>query len=431
MRGHITRGRVAGTWYLRVELQHGDNGKRRQRRETVHGAKADAQRRLRELLHEVEGGGYADAQRLTVAKIAERWLATKEHRVTAKTYAFYSSHVRLYIVPTLGSLRAEALRPAYIEAAIAAWARGKRNDKEKGVLSSHSVAHIFSSLRTMLRWGVKMGMLVRNAADGVEPPRFERNEMRALDPAGVARLLDAAQGTDLRTVIAVAIGTGLRRGELLALRWSDVNLDARRLTVHRSLETVKGVTRTKPPKTARSARTIALPPFVAEILREEHQRQELREARGIKRNEDGWAFARPDGSPWEPGAFSLAFARFVKRVKLPHVRFHDLRHSFGTLALASGVDLQTVSRALGHESTAITSRTYLHAIESLNEDAAARIDALLGNTVTSAFAQPGIPSKAVESVPRPCHVARSTLKNARQMKLFVVAPTGIEPVFPP
>ncbi len=279
----------------------------------------------------------------------------------------------------------------------------------------------------MLRWGVKTGILVRNAADAVELPRFERKEMRALDPAGVTRLLEAAQGTELRVVIAVAIGTGLRRGELLALRWSDVNLDARRLTVHRSLETVKGVTRTKPPKTARSARTIALPPFVAEILREERQRRELSEPRGIKPNGGDWVFARAGASPWEPGAFSLAFARFVKSAKLPHVRFHDLRHSFGTLALASGVDLQTVSRALGHESTAITSRIYLHAIESLNEDAAARIDALLGNAVTSALAKPVGPAKLVESVPQRCHVPSLQTKNARRFERFVVAPTGIEP----
>ena len=273
-----------------------------------------------------------------------------------------------------------------------------------------------------------MGMLARNAADAVEPPRFERKEMHALDPAGVTRLLKAAQGTDLRAVIAVAIGTGLRRGELLALRWSDVNLDARRLTVHRSLETVKGVMRTKPPKTARSARTIALPPFVAEILGDERTRQEdLRQLLGIRRDAAGWVFARADGSAWEPGAFSLAFARFVKSAKLPHVRFHDLRHSFGTLALASGVDLQTVSRALGHESTAITSRIYLHAIESLNEDAAARIDALLGKAVTSAVAQPRIPSKSAESVPQRCHAAPLPIKNARKIGRFLVAPTGIEP----
>jgi hypothetical protein len=123
-----------------------------------------------------------------------------------------------------------------------------------------------------------------------------------------------------------------------------------------------------------------------------------------KRNEGGWVFARPDGSPWEPAAFSLAFARFIKSSKLPHVRFDDLRHSFATLALASGADLQTVSRALGHESTAITSRIYLHAIESLNEGAAARIDA-----------------------PQPCHPTALPIKNARIFGRFRITPTGIEP----
>jgi hypothetical protein len=225
----------------------------------------------------------------------------------------------------------------------------------------------------------------------------------------------------------------------------DVDLDAGRLNVRRSLETHKGVTRTKPPKTARSARTIALPPFVIDVLRNEQERSGLR-----REGADDWIFTRADGAPWEPGAFSLAFARFIKGAKLPHVRFHDLRHSFGTLASASGVDLQTVSRALGHESTAITSHIYLHAIEALQEDAAARIDALLGNAVTSALAKPvgaAIPRKAQgdtegrsgtealpnveESVPRPCHVTTPALKKVRQMKIFLVAPTGIEPVFPP
>jgi hypothetical protein len=110
------------------------------------------------------------------------------------------------------------------------------------------------------------------------------------------------------------------------------------------------------------------------------------------------------------------------------VRFHDLRHSFGTLALASGVDLQTVSRALGHESTAITSRIYPHAIESLNEDAAARIDALLGNTVTSAAAEPRILSKPAESVPQPCHPTALPIRNVRNFERFRVAPAGFEPL---
>ncbi len=449
MRGHIERGSSVGAWYLRVELPHDGNDRRRQRRETVRGTKAEAQRRLRDLLREIESGGYTGTDRLTISELAQRWLATKEQRVAAKTYVFYASHVRLYIAPALGTLRAESLRSSHIEAALAAWACGKRNDRERGVLSSHSVAHVFNTLRTFLRWGVKMGLLVRNAADAIEPPRSERGEMRALDPAGVAQLLHAAQGSELQAIIAVAIGTGLRRGELLALRWFDVNLDARRITVRRSLETVKGVTRTKPPKTARSARTIALPPFVADVLREERRRQEeLRRAFGTKQTEDDRVFVRADGSPWEPGAFSLAFARFVKRTKLPHIRFHDLRHSFGTLALASGVDLQTVSRALGHESTAITSRIYLHAIEAFQHDAAARIDALLGNAVTSSLAKPlgsvtlrqaqgdtgsirnerRLPHNPGESVPQACHAISFPKKKARGYRPFLVAPTGIEPL---
>lgn len=309
---------------------------------------------------------------------------------------------------------------------MAAWRCGKRNDRGKGKLSSRTVAHIFNSLRTLLRWGVKMGTLVRNVADAVEPPRYERKEMLALDAAGVVALLQAAEGSALQAPIAVATGTGLRRGELLGLQWRDIDLRAKRLTVRRSVETVKGVTRTKPPKTSRSARTIALPPFVADVLRDERARQEMQRDRAVK--PDGGVFVRADGSQWGPGVFSLAFARFVKNAKVPHVRFHDLRHTFGTLALASGVDLQTVSRALGHESTAITSRIYVHAIEALQEDAAARIDALLGTAVKTALEKPLSPTKPVESVPQRCHATPLPIKNARKFKHFFIAPTGIEPV---
>ncbi|MHB8147681.1 MAG: tyrosine-type recombinase/integrase [Vulcanimicrobiaceae bacterium] len=429
MRGHITRGRSDGTWYIRVELSRAADGQRRQRRETLRGTKAEAQRRLRDLLREVETGGYADSSRITVSELAQRWLAATERRVGVKTYASYSSHVRLYIGPALGSLRAEALRPAHIEAAISTWAHGKRKDRAKGSVSPHTVAHVFNTLRTLLRWSLKMGALVRNPADAVEPPRYARKEMRALDPTGVAALLEAARDTDLQSAIAVAVGTGLRRGELLALRWSDIDLESRRLTVRRSVETVKGVTRTKPPKTTRSARTIALPPFVVDVLRAESAAQaRLLLMLGQGRSEDGWIFLRANGSQWEPGAFSLAFARFVKRSRLQHIRFHDLRHSFGTLALASGVDLQTVSRALGHESVAITSRIYVHAIETLQDQAAALIDVLLGEKVAGAFAVANGTTQEA-SVPQRCHADAQTKKKPRVYGADVVALTGIEPVF--
>lgn len=239
MRGYITRGRVDGSWYLRVELPRDASGKRRQRRETVRGTKSEAQRRLRDLMREVEIGGHADGARITIGALAQRWLDSAEHRVAARTFAFYAAYVQLYIVPAIGSLRAEALRPAHIEAALATWKRGQRCDREKGRLSARTVAHIFNSLRTLLRWGVKMGTLVRNVADAVEPPRYERKEMRALDAPGVVALLRAAGGSALQAPIAVATGTGLRRGELLGLQWSDVDLQAQRLTVRRSVRRLR------------------------------------------------------------------------------------------------------------------------------------------------------------------------------------------------
>ncbi len=431
MKGYIHRGRIEGTWYLRVELSRSASGKRRQRRETVSGTKADAYRRLRDLLREIETGGYADGGRTMLADVAKRWMAATQHRVGARTYASYDAHVRLYIVPTLGTIRAEALRPAHIEDALATWATGKRHDREGGKIAPRTVAHVFNTLKTMCRWALKMGVVARNPVDAVASPKAERTEMRALDAAGVSELVAAARGTDLECPIVVAIGTGLRRGELLGLRWSDIDLDAARLAVRRSVETVKGITRTKPPKTARSSRTIAVPAFVVEALRRYRAQQlERRILLGLGRDEEATVFTRGDEAAWEPGAFSLAFARFVKRAKLRHVRFHDLRHSFGTLALQSGVDLKTVSNALGHSAISTTANTYLHAVESLERGAAARIDAMLGETVNKAVASTATRISS-SSVPQRCHTTPLLKKNARQIERFMVAPTGIEPVFPP
>ena len=419
MQGHLKRGRIDGSWYLRIELPRGSNGRRQQRRETFRGTKAEAEKRLREMLREVEVGGNSNANRLAVEQIAERWLAAAEQRVSARTLQGYTSHVRLYIAPTLGSTRADTLRPMHIESAISNWAKGSRKDGEGGNISARTLAHVFNTLRTMLRWAVRMGSIVRSPADSVDPPRYTNKEMTALDPGKFEDVLAAAEGTEFQDAIAVAVGTGLRRGELLGLQWGDISIDFRKLAVRRSAETIKGEIRTKPPKTRRSARTLSLPSFVADFLRSIAAQR--------KPKDTDWVFVRFDGSQWEPGAFSLDFARFVKQSGLPHVRFHDLRHSFGTLALGSGVDLQTVSRALGHESVAITSRIYVHAVEALQEDQAARIDALLGDGVSSVMSD-FVPADVDASVPQRCHKTSAQRKKPRKTGLKLVAPTGIEPV---
>jgi len=420
MRGHVTRGRVEGTWYLRVELTRTAQGKRRQSRETFRGTKREAEARLRTLIYEAENGGL-DAPRITVQELCARYLDAAALRTGAKHAHIEAQRIRDYIVPALGSFRARDLRPAHIEAALAAWRAGPRKDRQRGHLSASTLKHLFNQLRTICRWGVRMGILTRNVIASIEPPKVVAKEMQALDADGVARLLSAAQSNDLQAPIALAIASGLRRGELLALHWSDIDLEAGRLSVRRSLETIDGATQTKEPKTERSRRTVALPAFALEILRAHRNAQNERRLRlGLGRSEDGWVFDRGDGEAIEPGFFSQKFARFAKRAGV-RVRFHDLRHSYATLSLASGVDLKTVSSALGHSAISTTGNIYLHAVESLQQDAAARLDLLLGGVVAEAV--------AVGSVPQPCHARPQTKKKPRVYGADVVALTGIEPVF--
>ena len=246
MKGYIKRGRVEDSWYIRVELPRDAKGARRQRRETVRGAKADAQRRLRALLREVETGGYADSGRMSVTDVAARWLAATKHRVGVKTYVRYESIVRLHLTPSLGGVRAEALRPAHIEAALADWMSGARKDRESGTLSARTVKHILDTLRSICRWAVKMGVLVRNPVDAIEPPRVSRPEMRDLNPVAISRLLDAARGSDLEAPIAVAVGRTLSSSLLDVYRQSYVRtarakgLTETRVLLHHTLRNAAG-----------------------------------------------------------------------------------------------------------------------------------------------------------------------------------------------
>ncbi len=378
MKGSIKKGRVVGTFYLRVELDRGASGKRRRMRETFRGSRREAEARLRDLLRESETGGL-DGARVTVRELCERWLEAVEHRVSGHTYVRYHQLVTDYVVPELGRLRVRQLRPARIEAAVTKWLATKRAD-EKRLLSPRSVKHVFDVLKSALNWGVRMNVITRNPVDAVEAPRYVQAEMKTLDAAGIAKLLRAAASSDLRLPIAVLIGTGLRRGECLALKWGDLDLDAARMTIRRTLELVKGQIREKPPKTARSARTLALAPFVVAALREQRALQgEVRINKGMGRaSDDDYVFDRSDrrGEPWNPDTFGSRFYSLVRRKKLPTVRLHDLRHSFASLSLVAGADLKLISSSLGHSTIAVTANTYLHVAQSLQERHAAQLDSL-------------------------------------------------------
>ena len=232
----------------------------------------------------------------------------------------------------------------------------------------------------------RLRIITANPIEFVDHVRVPRAEMRSLDPAAACQYLAVFDGTDLGCAVAVAIGSGCRRGELLALRWCDFNLDEETLRVARSLERVtikttkrmRYVLRFKEPKTRQSRRTIALPAFVLERLR--HHRLEQGErfsSAGAGRPGPETLVFEKDGLPYNPNTFGLTFARIASDNGLPKVRLHDLRHSFASLLLASGADLKTVSTALGHSTISVTADVYAHVSPAMLKSAASMLDRIV------------------------------------------------------
>jgi integrase len=214
-----------------------------------------------------------------------------------------------------------------------------------------------------------------NPCELVDAPRVEQKELRALDPAGAAALLKACGPSLIGAAIVTAVGTGLRRGELLALRWGDVDLKSGLLTVQRALERADRSTRFKEPKTRRSRRTVSLPRFVVGRLRRHRTDQaQWFYANGLGRTTSETLVFERGGEPWVPNTFGAVFARTLREASVPHVRLHELRHTFASMALEAGVDLKTVSNALGHSTISTTADIYAHVTDSLMRDAADRID---------------------------------------------------------
>jgi integrase len=225
-------------------------------------------------------------------------------------------------------------------------------------------------------------MIGRNPADAVEAPRKRSTEMQTLDVPSIGRLLEAAEGTQQYVPVLLAVTTGMRRGEIFALKWDNVDLRSGKLFVRHSLEKSKDGLRFKEPKTPRAKRCIALPAFVVEALKR-HKRllAQHRLAIGPAYCDLGIVCPREDGKPRHPDTFSTAFCVLRAKVGLPTLRFHDLRHTHASQLLAEGVHPKVVSERLGHSTINLTLDTYSHVMPGMQEDAARKIDQALRHAV--------------------------------------------------
>jgi len=378
-RGVYKRG---GKWLAIVEYPVDADGVRRRKWSSGFATRKEAEAERDRLRNELRQGIDIDPKRLTLGDLLQRWLTTTKTRVGTRTWERYRSIVDLHLTPDLGGIRLAKLRPLHIEEAVARWSTAERKDGRKGKLSTRSVAHIHLTLATALNAAVRWNLIPSSPCKAVRPPKVIHHEAPVIDGAVAAQLVRVTSGTNLGAATVLAIGTGLRRGELLALTWGDVDLEAGHVNVRRSLEQSAEV-RFKEPKTRRSRRTVVMPRFVREALRKHRLAQAERFlALGLGRPTPTTLIFERLGAAWNPGTFSATFYRAMKVAGLP-VRFHDLRHAFATLSLRAGVGLKTVSESLGHETIAMTADTYSHVLADSKVQAADRLDASLESAMTS------------------------------------------------
>ena len=380
MKGHI-RERSPGHWAIVLDVRDVATGKRKRRWHSFTGAKRAAQIECARLIADLSGGGYVEPARTTLAEFLERWLEHVKTQVSPRSHERYCELARKNIVPLLGTTALSKLQPTAISSAYAkALAGGQR--KRSGGLAPRTVHHMHRTLRQALQQAVRWQILVRNPADLVKPPRVERAKSTTLSAEQAAQLLGALAHSRVYWPTLVALATGMRRGEVLALRWQHVDLERGVLEVVETIEETKTSLRFKPPKNGKT-RAITLPAFaVAELRRLKlEQAQELLRL-GIRQTGATLVCGRADGEVHKPLALTYEFARFVRQLKdLPQVRFHDLRHSHATQLLASGVHPKIAQERLGHSSVGITLDLYSHAVESLQDEAASRVDAALGRAL--------------------------------------------------
>jgi integrase len=332
-------------------------------------------RQLAALVAAVATGEAIAAEAQTVGEFLSQWLQVviKPHR-RASTYRAYESIVRLHLMPTVGHQPLARLTPQYVQAALQQRATGALAGKPC------AVQRMRDTLRSALKYALRCGVVVRNAAALAEPPRYARPEVRPFTPEEARAFLAAIRGERLEALYAVALALGLRQGEALGLTWDDVDLAARTIHVRQQLQRVDGQLRRCDLKTPQSRRTLLLPPILLAVLVAHRERQRAeRHLAGAQWREPiaTLVFTTTIGTPLQSRTVVKQFHALVARAGLRRQRFHDLRHCCATLLLAQGVSLRVIMETLGHNQIAVTMNTYAHVIPALAQDATARMETFL------------------------------------------------------
>ncbi len=376
MRGHIVK-RAKDSYSVVISLGTDPaTGKLKQQWVSIKGTKKDAEKRLSELLHQLDTGTFMKPGKATVADYLNQWV--KDYcwinltPVTAQTYEYMA---KKYLIPALGQLALTKLRPEHLQHLYTDRLSNGRADG-KGGLSARTVRYMHVTIHKALQSAVKMGLINRNPADAVELPKQKRREMQTMSESDIHIFLEYAKSTPYYVLFYLALFTGMRRSELLALRWSDIDLILCQLSVNRTInqlhnrQVVFGE-----PKTDKSRRMVSLSPSTALLLSQYRTEQEkLRQSLGSTVSDDDLIFSSIDGKPLIPDSVTQAWRILARRIGLKGIRFHDARHTHASLMLKQGIHPKIVQERLGHSSIAMTLDIYSHVAPGLQQAAAARFD---------------------------------------------------------
>ena len=366
------------------------------------GQSRQAEVRITEIRTSLQKGDYVPPSHQSLAQYLETWLQTyAKTNVTARTFQSYEAIIRNHIAPALGSFEMPKLanNPLVIQTFYASLTEpGIRKDHRKGALSRQSILNIHRVLAEALSHAVKWQIIARNPCDAVAVPSPQRPEIQVLDVGPTVDLVEAARGTYLRAPIAVSVNGGLRRGEVLGLKWSDLNWESGALNVARSVEEssashVPGSMLGEEPQPSNGekkatrrlrikdtkghdVRVVTLSTFVLEVLQEHMDSQcAFRQSCGLKLDPCGWIFPQPGTiNLWPPSAFSSTFFAFLRRRKLPHIRFNDLRHTSASQSFRGGMSVVEVQMRLGHKRASTTLDFYGHLLGDPNREVADKLE---------------------------------------------------------
>lgn len=378
--GHI-RKRVgtngAISYQLIVEGEHDPvTGKRERHYKTLQCTKKAAEAALRKMIADMENGSITTASAMKVKDWMDNWLALYLPNIEATTRAGYREKIDNYIIPTLGNIQLKALNTDHVQKWI--------NELHQRGLSPKTIRNAYNNLNAALKKAVVLRMIPYNPCNGVELPKLVKYEAQVYDTDGIHKALDAAKGSDMYLIVLLGLSVGLRRGEMLALKWDSVDFSAKTISIHENRVMADGKAITKKPKTTAGIRTVSVGGEVLAALSEAKLKYfNDRAAMGKRFKDEGYIIRQEDGSPYRPDSLTQKWERFTKQHNLPHIRLHDLRHSNATALIQAGVSPKVVQKRLGHSDISVTLNTYTHVLPSMDQEAATKMDNIIFSSASN------------------------------------------------